>query len=220
MKKVKSPVYSAAQGIDQRFAPVVDYFAVAVKQIHSRTGSPEPSPVSAETPKYQYQRAYALSKDLSDQLLSFSTEQINQLKTQNAIVQRATEAAQRVSTVASTSYGAAQEKVHAVSDVMLQELQKVQQSTAALPSQLQSSFNDISVHLSTTITDISTILTSPDPLNEKVHKVRDTVQSRVTPLLEATSIRMQEILDSVRGKAAEAEHEVVSASHGQTNGHA
>ncbi len=194
--------------------------------------------MSAETPKYQYQRAYALSKDLSDQLLSFSTEQINQLKTQNAIVQRATEAAQRVSTVASTSYGAAQEKVHAVSDVMLQELQKVQvitrilllpsalthssfqQSTAALPSQLQSSFNDISVHLSTTITDISTILTSPDPLNEKVHKVRDTVQSRVTPLLEATSIRMQEILDSVRGKAAEAEHEVVSASNGQTNGRA
>jgi hypothetical protein len=191
-----------------------------VKKIHSTTGTPE-STSPTEPPKYQYQRAYALSKDLRDQLYTFSAEQINQIKNQNALVKRATEAAQQVSAVASSSYGAAQEKVHSVSDVMLQELQKVQvrtrsrfhaqfihvpvlqQSTASLPAQLQSSFNDISAHLTITISDISGILTSDDPLNEKVTKVRDHVQERVYPLLEATQARAQEILDSIRGKASE-----------------
>lgn len=104
---------------------MVDYIEVAVNKIHSTTGSPELKPV-ADAPKFQYQRAFALSKDLSDQLVSFSSEQINQIKAQNAYVQSAVAAAQHVSEVASTSYGAAQEKVQAVSDVMLQELQKVQ----------------------------------------------------------------------------------------------
>lgn len=68
-------------------------------------------------------------------MYTFSTEQINQIKTQNVYVQRATEAAHNVSEVASNSYGAAQEKVQAVSDVMLQELQKVQVSrTVVIPS--------------------------------------------------------------------------------------
>ena len=112
--------------ISQRFTPVIDYFETAVKQVHTKTGIPEPVASGSEPPKYQYQRAYILSKDLSDQLYTFSTEQINTIRTQNVYVQRATEAAHRVTAVASSSYGAAQEKVHAVSDVMLQELQRVQ----------------------------------------------------------------------------------------------
>lgn len=115
---------------------MVDYIQVAVKKIGSTTGTPESgSPTEEkEQPKYQYQRAFALSKDLSDQLRTFSAEQINQITTQNALVKRATEAAQQVSAVASTSYGAAQERVHAMSDVMLQELQKVQVSLLPFPS--------------------------------------------------------------------------------------
>jgi len=213
-EKVKTPALTVVQGIDQRFAPVVDYFQDAVKKIHSTTGTPE-SASPTEPPKFQYQRAFALSKDLSDQLVKLSAEQINQIKTQNVLVKRATEAAQQVTAVASSSYGAAQEKVHTVSDVMLQELHKVQQSTATLPTQLQSSFNDISAHLTTTISDISTILTSSDPLNEKVHKIRDHVQERVNPLLEATQARAQEILDSLRGRAAE---KADAATNGSVNG--
>ncbi len=105
---------------------MVDYFEVAVKKVHSTAGTPVEAPKEGEAPKFQYQRAYALSKDLSDQLLSFSSEQINQIRNQNVYVQRAAEAAHHVSEVASTSYGAAQEKVHAVSDVLLHELHKVQ----------------------------------------------------------------------------------------------
>ncbi|KAI0341138.1 lipid droplet-associated perilipin protein [Trametopsis cervina] len=222
------PAVNVAQGIDQRFAPVVDYIEVAVKKVHSQTGSPTAeSPKEGEAPKFQYQRAYILSKDLTGQLYSFSSEQINQIKTQNAYVQRASEAAQRVSEVASTSYGAAQEKVQAVSDVMLQELQRVQQSTAALPNQLHASFHDISSNLTSTINDISAILSSPEPFQERAGKVRETVQQRVTPLLDATAARVQELLDTLRGKAA-AEKQAVTegveaasdaAANGNGNGH-
>jgi hypothetical protein len=77
--------------------------------------------------------------------------------------------------------------------------------------------------LSAAITDISNILTSSDPLNEKVVKVRDTVQQRVNPLLAATSSRVQEILESLRGKAVSANEEnsntidSTQSSNGQGN---
>lgn len=45
------------------------------------------------------------------------------------------------------------------------------------------------------------------------------VQERVHPLLEATSQRAQEILDSIRGKAAEAEKQASEAAqNGNGNG--
>lgn len=170
-------------------------------------------------------------------MYSYSTEQINQIKAQNAIVQRASEAAQKVSAVASSSYGAAQEKVHTLSDVMLQELHKVQvgsnfplvvyilisfppqASTSSLPATVQSSFHDITAQISNTITELSTILTSPEPFPDRVHKVRETVQERVQPLLEASACRVQEILDSLRGKAAEKVEETQNATNGDANGH-
>ncbi|KAI0788697.1 lipid droplet-associated perilipin protein [Abortiporus biennis] len=189
-EKVKSPALNVAQGIDQR--------------IHSNAASPtEGAP--AEQPQYQFQRAFLLSKELGDQIYSYSAEQVNQIKTQNALVQRATEAAQKVNAIASTSYGAAQEKIHGVSDVMLQELQKVQTSTANLPAAVQASFNDISTHLSSAIHD-----TLPD----KAHKLRETVQDRVQPILDASAARVQQILDSIRGKAAEEAQEVTSNGNG------
>ncbi|TCD66579.1 hypothetical protein EIP91_001136 [Steccherinum ochraceum] len=216
-ERVTSPAIQVAQGIDQRFAPVVDYFQVAVQKVHSTTGSPTEATPS-ETPKYQYQRALSLSKDLSGQVYTYSTEQISQLRAQNALVQRAADAAQRVTAVASTSYGVAQEKVHTLSDVMLQELHKVQASTSALPATVQSSFHDISTHLSATITELSSILTSSEPLPDRVHKVRDTVTERVQPLLEASTARVQEILDSLRGKAAEKADAANGAVNGSANG--
>ncbi|THH27537.1 hypothetical protein EUX98_g6656 [Antrodiella citrinella] len=221
-EKVKSPALYVAQGIDQmrstqRFTPVVDYFQVAVQKIQPKNGTT--TEASSEPPKYQYQRALSLSKGLSEQVYTYSTEQINQIKAQNVLVQRASDAAQRVTAVASSSYGAAQEKVHTLSDVMLQELHKVQASTSTLPSTVQASFHDITAHLSTTITELSNILTSPEPLPDRVHKVRDTVQERVQPLLAASAARFQEILVSLRGKAAEKTHEVENATNGNTNGY-
>ncbi|KAI0918328.1 hypothetical protein AcV5_002341 [Taiwanofungus camphoratus] len=217
-EKVKTPAYSVAQGIDQRFALIVDYFEAAVNKLHPN-GSTEQTAAPAAEAKYQYQRAYALSRDLSDHLRTYSTEQINQLKTQNILVQRATETSQTLGVLASTSYGTAQMKVQALSDTMLAELQRIQASTAALPATLQASFHDISTHISTAITDLSAILNSQDPFQEKVHKVRDMVQERVYPLLEAATTRVQEILGVLKARVTEKEGTVVATANGVvTNG--
>ncbi|KAJ2968835.1 hypothetical protein NUW54_g13104 [Trametes sanguinea] len=56
-EKVRTPAFQVAQGIDQKFAPIVDYFAVAVNKLHPNGTADKP----AETPEgqFQYQRAYS-----------------------------------------------------------------------------------------------------------------------------------------------------------------
>lgn len=69
----------------QKFAPIVDYFAVAVSKIHQSTEAPNGNGVPADS-KYQYQRVYALSVDLRDQLYGYSNDQLKQLQSQSALV--------------------------------------------------------------------------------------------------------------------------------------
>lgn len=219
----------------QRLAPLVNLFEAAVNKVHRTEGSPNPSSPS-DAPKFQYQRAFALSKDLSDQLYSYSAEQVNQIKAQSVLVQKASDAAHKVSEVASTSYGAAQDRVHVLSDTMMQELQKVQvrisicsrfshsevrysqTSTSHLPEAIQTSFHDISARLSSTIQDLTAILNDPQAsVGEKVHRVRDTVTQRVQPILEASAARIQVMMSSLTKKASE---QTDDAPNGTTNGHA
>ncbi|EJF56776.1 hypothetical protein DICSQDRAFT_93091 [Dichomitus squalens LYAD-421 SS1] len=222
--RVRTPAYNIAQGIDQSLAPFVDYFAVVVNKVQPNGTPDKPTEVPAEA-KFQYQRAYYLSKELSDQLLTYSTEQINQIKAQSAILQRASATAQSLSDLASSSYGAAQARVHSLSDTMLSELQKVQASTAALPGTLQSAFQDVSANLSSTINDLSGILTSPDPLPEKANKVRDTVTERVQPILDTANARVQEILGALKARVSENRQAAQATANEATasvngNGHA
>jgi hypothetical protein len=98
-ERVRSPAYSAAQGIDQvrtplfhsslrnndllirvsqkRLAPVVDYLI-------ARLGAEENS--SETESKYQIQRAYALSRGLKDQILDYSNSQLQQLQSNSVLV--------------------------------------------------------------------------------------------------------------------------------------
>jgi hypothetical protein len=95
-ERVRAPAYSAAQGIDQvrtysssrdndlliyvsqkRLAPVVDYLI-------ARLGAEEN--LSLTDPKYQYQRAYALSRELKDQILDYSNTQLHQLQSSSVLV--------------------------------------------------------------------------------------------------------------------------------------
>jgi hypothetical protein len=100
-EKVRTPALNVAQDIDQvslfslpivqktsqtflqqRFSPVVDYFEVAVYRLNgSQSASPTPSDA-----KYQYQRALALSKTLSDNLYVYSNDQIKHLQAQSVMV--------------------------------------------------------------------------------------------------------------------------------------
>ncbi|KAI0628605.1 lipid droplet-associated perilipin protein [Trametes polyzona] len=216
--KVRTPAYQVVQGIDQRFAPIVDYFAVAVSKLHPNGTAADKPAEAAEAAQYQYQRAYFLTKELRDQLLTYSTEQINQIKAQSALVQRASATAHALTELASSSYGAAQSRVHTLSDTMVSELQKVQASTAALPATLQASFHDVSANLTTTINELSAILTAPEPLPEKVQKVRLTVQERVQPILDTATARVQEVLGALKARVSEDRTPEVHQSATTTSG--
>jgi hypothetical protein len=203
--KVTSPVLGVAQGIDSRFAPIVDYFEVQVNKLNGEAGPSVPPTDS----KYQYQRAYNLSRNLTGNLYVYSNEQLKQLQAQNSLVHKATETAQSITAIASSSYTNAQTRIHGLSDKMLAELQKVQATTASLPQSLQSTFPD----LSATITDLRNIITQKDlPHNEKVNKVGQEVKDRVNPLLDVVSNRIKELLGVATAKKEDVKDKLVNGS--------
>lgn len=109
--------------------------------------------------------------------------------------------AHSITDLASSSLTNAQASIHALSDTMLQELQKLQASTASLPQSLQSSFPD----LSATISEFRSIVTSKDiTLNEKATKVGLEVRDRVHPLLEEAKKRVRELVGIATLKKDEA----------------
>ncbi|TFY74172.1 hypothetical protein EWM64_g9840 [Hericium alpestre] len=211
--RVRTPAYTVVQGIDQRFTPLVDYFEVVMARLHKyEEGSAPSTPSVNGDAKFQYQRAFALSKDLKDTLYVFSNDQLNQLQSQNALVQRATETAHHIAELASSSIVAAQARAHSLSDVMA--------STAALPAHLQSSFKPVQEGISSTITDLTEVLKSDLPLNDKVGKLGTTVQERVKPVLEAASARVQETIKAVTAAGKkEAEKENAAVVNGNGSAH-
>ena len=107
---------------------------------------------------------------------------------------------------------------------MLSELKRIQASTYQLPSQVQSSLKDVSDSLTTSIHELSGIISSDAPLNDKAGKIKDTVQQKVQPLLHAATSRVQEILRAVSSRGQEAkeaaEEEVKDKTqNGSANGH-
>ena len=126
--------------------------------------------------------------------------------------QRATETAKSIQNLASTGVVVAQAKVSTLSEAMVNELQKVQvrriyscpfsillicnlqAATAALPANLQASFKPVQDKISGTISDLSGVIKSDMPVNEKLTKVRATVQDHVTPVLEIAAARLQDAM--------------------------
>jgi hypothetical protein len=137
---------------------------------------------------------------------------------------RASVTAHKIIETASSSYVLAQSKVHELSDTMLAELKRIQAGTYKLPSQVQSSLKDVSDGLTTSIHDLSGILSSDAPLNEKAGKIKDTVQQKVQPLLDAATSRVQEILKAVSSRGQEAKETAEGKAkektqNGAANGH-
>jgi dGTP triphosphohydrolase len=215
--KVKTPAFNFVHDIDQRFAPIVDYFEGAVGRL---TGS-EAGPSTPPDAQYQYQRALALSKTLGENLYEYSGEQLKHLQAQSFLAQKASETASSISAVAASSLSSAQIRIHTLSDNMLTELQKLQNSTASLTSslhatvhnsaaqiqsqvpQIQQSYADLTAALSSTVSELKTIITTKDlPLQDKVTRVGKEVQDRITPLLEAVKKGVSEVLSRTKTEAA------------------
>ncbi|THU93625.1 hypothetical protein K435DRAFT_669857 [Dendrothele bispora CBS 962.96] len=218
-EKVRTPAIHVAEGIDQRFAPIVDRLQIAVSRISSNTSSPAGSPSSENTSgRYQYQRVFALSKDLQDSLWIISNEQLKQLQSHSVLVQRASDTAQSISAITTSSITSAQASIHALSDNMLNELKHLQsqvvdisislQNSASatirdpssqIPPQIQQKYTELSSSLHATATDLHKILVTKDmPLQEKVSRVGTQVRESVDPLLESLKQNLSDLL--ARGK--------------------
>ncbi|KAK7463005.1 hypothetical protein VKT23_007587 [Stygiomarasmius scandens] len=211
-ERVRTPALHVAEGIDQRFAPIVDYFQVAVSRISSNASSPAASPRAENAPgRYQYQRAFALSKDLQESLWTISNEQLKELQNHSALVQRASETAQSITAVTTSSISSAQARIHTLSDNMLHELKNLQSqvvdissslqtSASQIPPQLQQKYAELSGHLSATASDLHKIITTKDlPLQEKVTRVGTQVRESVNPLLDSLKQNLSDLL--ARGKS-------------------
>lgn len=95
--------------------------------------------------------------------------------------QSAKKNAQSITDLAQSSLTNAQILIHDLSNTMLQELQKLQTQTAALPKSLQSSFPD----LTSTISGLHNIVTAKDiSFNEKGNKVAKEVGEHIHPILD------------------------------------
>lgn len=92
---------------------------------------------------------------------------------------------------------------------MLQELQKLQASTSALPQSLRSSFPD----LTATISDLRNIVTAKDvSLNEKANKVGQEVKEHIHPVLEEVKQKVRELAGVATSKKDEAASKVNGAA--------
>lgn len=77
--------------------------------------------------------------------------------------------------------------------------------------------------ISGTISDLSGVIKSDLPVNEKFTKVRATVQDHVTPVLETAAARLQEAIRSITARtdaeAAKEDEATPSAENGDDASH-
>ncbi|KAF8069071.1 lipid droplet-associated perilipin protein [Lyophyllum atratum] len=227
-EKIKTPAYNVAQGIDQSFAPIVDYFQTAVSRLSP--GEAGPSNVDA---KYQYQRAYNLSKCLKDNIYVYSNEQFHNLHDQNALIQRATKTAESITELTTSSIANANTRVHNLSESMVIELQKlhnaansftasiqssVRDSTTQIqnqiPPQIQKSYTDLTNNLSASLTELRKIMATDMPLQDKVGRIGQQVQCSVSPVLEAMRNGLSELMARGKGGASKANNAQVNGVNG------
>ena len=69
----------------KKFTPIVDIVEDVAKRLHAKNGD-DHDVASTTEGKFQYQRAYVLSRDLREQLARYSLEQFKQIERQNVLV--------------------------------------------------------------------------------------------------------------------------------------
>jgi hypothetical protein len=95
----------------------------------------------------------------------------------------------------------------------------MQAATAALPANLQASFKPVQEKISGAISDLSGVIKSDLPVNEKFAKVGTTVQDHVTPVLEVAAARLQDAIRSLTPRTdAEAPKEGEATTPSAENG--
>ncbi|KAJ6581818.1 hypothetical protein B0H19DRAFT_929217 [Mycena capillaripes] len=196
-ERVKTPAVNVACEVDKRFTPLVDYLeCTAANRLHTST-----APVDT---KFQYQRAYLLSKNVTGQLYEYSN--------QTVLVQRASQTADSINALASS----ANTRIHSLSDSLICELQRVQASLADHTTAASRELND-------TISALRDIVGTRNlTLNEKVVRISDECQFRARPVLTRIQGEIQSrarpLLNLMHG--AQTPPAETATGNGHANGHA
>lgn len=88
-----------------------------------------------------------------------------------------------------------------MSESLVQQLHQVQGSMAALPGQAHAQFEPVQQHIGRTIHDLSDILKTDAPLNDKLTRVSSTVRESVTPVLDAAADAIRAVIQRAEGTA-------------------
>lgn len=72
--------------------------------------------------------------------------------------------------------------------------------------------------IASTISDLSNVIKSDLPVNEKVSKVRLTVQDHVTPVLENAAVRLQDAIRSLTARVDVAGEDGIPQGTEKSNG--
>ncbi|KAG6865233.1 hypothetical protein C0991_004291 [Blastosporella zonata] len=218
---IRTPAINVATDLDKRFSPLVDYYEVAVRRT---ANDPQACPSTPPDAKYQYQRALFLSKTLKDNFFVYSNEQFQHLQAQHATLQRASEVAQSINDLATTSVASASTQVHNLSNTMIVELQKFQQHTASfsasfrssvhdsavqlqnhIPPQIHQTYTEVTNNFSAAALELKNIVAKENiTIQEKVSLAAQEVQDRINPAIEKIKHLVSELLSRSKDNASHA----------------
>lgn len=242
-ERITTPAYGLAKGVDSRLAPLVDLLESILTKLHaSPPHSPSPSTSAASETigdKAQVTRAKELVFGATDHIIELTTEQAKALREQNVYIHRAAEQAASINAHLSAHYQnaqagvsvykgkgvelgkEAQAKVYALSQSMVAELEKVQNTTASLPAQIQTTFKPLTEEIGATLTEMKTVLTSQEEglgVGEKAGKIGHVIKERIGPIVEKGKQVYATAVEKFMSKKDQAAAGTADAGEKLTNG--
>jgi hypothetical protein len=242
-ERITTPAYGIAKGVDSRLAPLVDLLESILTKLHA---APPHSPVASTSTasdvtseKAQVTRAKELVFGAKDHIIVLTTEQAKALKDQNVYIQRAAEQAASINATLSTHYQnaqagvsaykgkgvelgkEAQSKVYALSQSMITELEKVQNTTASLPSHIQTTFKPLTDEVGSTLTEMKAVLTSQEEglgVGEKAGRLGGVIKERIGPIVEKSKQVYATAVEKFMSKKDQAVAASADAGEHLTNG--
>jgi len=204
--RVVQPAYGVAKSVDQSLTPLVDSFSFVVKKIDADADAK-----ARATDDYQLQRAYALLLVLKDDILRTANDDQNAVvKNIHATLTRLTnQSSALLAAVRSRSEDAAT-RANVLAHAVLAELDKLSPLVSALTSNTSTTLKDTS-------TNLRAILSSDDPLGQKIPKVGAAVQGGVREVVEDVVEKVHELVEDIRSSSSSASSGSSSTSPSTSN---
>jgi hypothetical protein len=113
----------------------------------------------------------------------------------------------------------AQEKIHGLTQGVIAELEKIQSTTASLPSHIQATFKPLTDEIGSTLLEVKSVVTAHDvqlTMSEKVSKVSGVLKEHIGPIVEKGKEVYATAVDKFLSKKNEATAEEDSLTNGSS----